>query len=413
MAGAFRGRFGAAFVLVLIGLVACGGGGGGSVAVAPSMQGATPMPSPNPSATFTPLPNLSGSASTIASFALGGGEQSVLPAGTVASPYVPDEQMPYLRQPDGTFKLWASAGGTFGTYLFDTPDLFSLAAPSTVFLPAGAGTPAFDADYAGPGSVFPAANGTDLLMIYHAENHLFSGVDYAGTPFYAGIGLARSSDGGLTWQRQGEIISGHDPQQATQPPSGAGALTPSAIEIGGYVYVCFRELDLQSNVSGYALARAPISSDGAPGSWQKYYQGSFSSPGLGGAFTPLNIVLDPTVPGDERQPNISFNAYLNAFVMIAIGNGGIYALTSPDLVTWSMATLVLAAPVPDAMAGSTNGPRNWYPTLMSPNEPSDEVTGRTGFLYYAKFLGDGTSHHYMYRQAFTIASSAPQSQQRK
>jgi len=315
--------------------------------------------------------------STVASFTLSGGEQSVLPAGTVASPYVPDEQMPYLRQPDGTFKLWASAGGTYGTYVFATPDLLSLGAPTTVFAPAGAGTTAFDADYAGPGSVFPASNGTDLLMIYHAENHLFGGVDYPGTPFYAGLGLARSSDGGLTWQREGEIISGHDPQQATQAPSGAGALTPSAIEIGGYIYVCFRELD------------------------------------LGGAFTPLNIVLDPTVPGDQRQPNISFNAYLNAFVMITIGNGGIYALTSPDLITWSTAVLVLAAPVPDAQAGSTNGPRNWYPTLMSPDEPSDEETDRTGFLYYAKFLGDGTSHHYMYRQAFTLASSAPKSKQRK
>jgi hypothetical protein len=64
----------------------------------------------------------------------------------------------------------------------------------------------------------------------------------------------------------------------------------------------------------------------------------------------------------------------------------------------SAATLVFAAPVPDIMAGSTNGPRNWYPTLMSPNEPSDEVTGRTGFLYYAEFLGDGTARHYMHRQ---------------
>jgi hypothetical protein len=351
---------------------------------------------------------------TIASLTFSGGEQSVLPAGTVASPYVPDEQMPYLRQPNGTFKLWAAAGGTFGTYLFVTPDLLALGSATTVFTPAGAGTTAFDADYAGPGSVFPAANGSDLLMIYHAENHLFSGVDYPASPFYAGIGLARSSDDGMTWQREGEIISGHDPQQATQAATGAGAFTPSAIEIGGYIYVCFRETDLQSNVSGYAVARAPVSSDGAPGSWGKYSQGSFSTPGLGGAFTPLNIVLDPTVPGDERQPNISFNTYLNAFIMLTVGNGGMYALTSPDLVSWSAATLVFAAPAPDATAGSTNGPRNWYPTLLSPLESSDEVTGQTGFLYYAKFLGDGTSHHYMYRQAFTIASSASvQSTQRK
>jgi hypothetical protein len=51
-----------------------------------------------------------------------------------------------------------------------------------------------------------------------------------------------------------------------------------------------------------------------------------------------------------------FNVSLNAFVIITVGSGGIYALTLADLVTWSAASLVLAAPVPDATAGSTNGP---------------------------------------------------------
>jgi hypothetical protein len=332
---------------------------------------------------------------------LSGVEQNVIAPGTPGLEYTPDEHMPFLRQPDGSFKLWASGGGTFGTYLFRTSDFLSLGTPTTVFLPSGPGTTAFDADYAGPGSVFPSSDGTDLLMIYHGENHLFSGVDYPGTPFYAGIGLARSMDGGLTWQRQGQIVSGHDPQQPTQPPTGAGALTPSAIVARGYIYVIFRELDRQSNVYGYALARAAVGSDGAPGSWQKYYQGSFSTPGLGGAFTPLNIVLDPSVPGDQRQPHLSFNRFLHTYLMAMVGNGGIYVLTSPDLINWSAGQLVLPAPAPDSTVTSS-GPHNWYPTLVSPNESSDRLTGRTGYLYYAKFLGDGTAHHYLYRQSFTI-----------
>jgi hypothetical protein len=252
--------------------------------------------------------------------------------------------------------------------------------------------------------VFPASNGTDLLMIYHAENHLFSGVDYPGTPFYAGIGLARSTDGGLTWQRQGEIISGHDPQQPTQPPTGAGALTPTVIIVGNYVYVIFRELDQQSKVSGYAIARALVSSDGAPGSWQKYDQGSFSTPGLGGTFTPLNLILDPSVPDDQRQPSVSLNRFLNAYVMAMVGNGGIYVVTSTDLINWSPGQVVLRASVPDSTVSTSAGPHNWYPTFASPTESSDQFTGITGYLYYAKFLGDGTSHHYMYRQAFTIST---------
>jgi len=367
----------------------------GALAFAACAGGATSAASSPPTASPSPTPL------TLTTFTLSGGEQNVIPPGSFGLQYTPDEHMPFLRQTNGTFKLWASGGGTFGTYLFRTSDFLTLGPPTTVFAPSGAGTTAFDADYAGPGSIFPAANGSDLLMIYHAENHLFSGVDYPGVPFYAGIGLARSSDGGVTWRRQGEIISGHDPQLATQAAGGAGALTPTAVEAAGFIYVIFRELDLQSRVSGYGIARAAISSDGGPGNWQKYDQGSFSTPGLGGAFTPLNIALDPSVPGDERQPHLSFNTYLHQYIMAMVGNSGIYVLTSPDLLNWSRGIVALPAPFPDATASSSNV-RNWYPTLVSPNEPSDEVTGKSGYLYYAKFLGDGTAHHYMYRQAFTI-----------
>ena len=339
-----------------------------------------------------------------------GAEQDVISPGAAGLQYTPDEHLSFQRQGDGSFKLWVSGGGTAGTFGFTTPDMLALTpmkagngAPLGVFLPAGPGTTAFDADYAGCGSVFVAANGTDLLMIYHGENHLFSGIDYAGSPFYGGIGLARSSDGGTSWQRAGEIISGLDAQQATQAATGAGALTPSAIVSGGYIYVVYREIDLQSKLSGFAIARAPVAGDGAAGTWQKYYQGSFSTPGLGGSFTPLDLVLDPAVSADRRQPSVSFNTYLQSFVLTAVGNGGIYLATSPDLVQWSAGQVILAAPVPDAGVTPSTAPYNWYPTLVSTDQASEQVTAQSGYLYYAKGLGLGTSYHYLYRRPFTIA----------
>jgi hypothetical protein len=338
-----------------------------------------------------------------------GPEQNVIPPGSPGLLYFPDEHFSYLRQTDGSFKMWVSGGGTLG---FTTSDMLNLTSmntasgiPSSVLSPSGPGTTAFDADYAGAGSIFPAANATDLLMIYHAENHLFGSTHYAGVPFYASIGLARSTDGGLTWQRQGQIISGQDPQLVSQPATGAGALTPTAIETDGYIYVLFREIDLQSNTQGLAIARAPIASDGAPGSWQKLYQGSFSTPGLGGAFTPLQLVLDPSAEGDRRQPCVSFNSYLQAFVLTIVGNGGIYLATSPDLVTWSAGQVVLPSPVPDATVTPSTAPYNWYPTLVSLDQASAMVTDQTGYLYYAKGANDGTSHHTMYRRSFSITLS--------
>jgi hypothetical protein len=338
-----------------------------------------------------------------------GDEENVIPPSSPGLLFVPDEHLSYLRQPDGNFKMWMSGGGTLG---FTTPDMLNLTpmktangVPANVLAPSGPGTTAFDADYAGAGSVFPASNGTDLLMIYHAENHLFGGVHYAGSPFYASIGLARSADGGVTWQREGQIISGHDPQQASQPPTGAGALTPSAIEMGGYIYVLFREIDLQSETQGLAIARAPITSDGAPGSWEKFDQGSFSSPGLGGEFTPLQLTLDPSDPGDMRQPFVSFNTSLQIFLLTIVGNGGIYFATSLDLLTWSAGQVVLPAPVPDGTVTPSTAPYNWYPTLLSLDQPAETTTDQTGYLYYAKGANDGTSDHTMYRRPFTLTLS--------
>ena len=224
-----------------------------------------------------------------------------------------------------------------------------------------------------------------------------------GQPFYAAIGLARSSDGGVTWTREGQIIGAHDPQSPTQTTGGAGASTPSAIEAGGYIYVVYREIDPQSAASGFAIARAPISSDGAPGSWLKYSAGAFSTPSLGGAFTPLNIVLDPAASGDMRQPQLSFNTYLHQFLMTCVGNGGVYALTSTDLINWTPGTVILPAPVPDATVDTKTMPFNWYPTIVSTGGPSDQKSGQTGYLYYAKGSGDG-NQHYMYRRAFSISA---------
>jgi hypothetical protein len=338
-----------------------------------------------------------------------GEEENVIPPSSPGLLFVPDEHLTYQRQPDGTFKLWMSGGGTLG---FTTPDLLTLTpmkasngVPTNVLAPAGPGTAAFDADYAGAGNVLPASSGAELLMIYHAENHLFGSAHYPGTPFYASIGLARSSDGGLTWQREGQILSGRDPQQASQPPTGAGALTPTVIASGGYLYAMFREIDLQSQVQGFALARAPIESDAAAGSWQKLFQGNFSTPGLGGDFTPLTLVLDPGAENDRRQPCVSYNLYLQAFLLAVVGNGGVYVATSADLVTWSTGQVILPAPVPDVTVTPTTAPYHWYPTLISPDQPSEATTSRSGFLYYAKGANDGTPHHTLYRRSFSLTKS--------
>jgi hypothetical protein len=55
-----------------------------------------------------------------------------------------------------------------------------------------------------------------------------------------------------------------------------------------------------------------------------------------------------------RQPQVSFNTYLNQFLLICVGNVGVYALTSADLINLTTGAVILLAPVPDAKVNLIN-----------------------------------------------------------
>ena len=145
---------------------------------------------------------------------------------------VPDMHTAVLMQPDGSYLLWITGDiGTNGkgsvamlstrdflTYRNTGPGTIKKAEP--VFSPSlpNAGSAScwqnYDSDYVGANAVLTAANGKDLLMFYEAGNRNY-GPNVHG-PEYNVIALARSNDNGLTWTRQGPVISGTDPKPEIQ-----------------------------------------------------------------------------------------------------------------------------------------------------------------------------------------------------
>lgn len=345
----------------------------------------------------------------------GTNEEHILQVGQFGTEFTPDDHTTYLRQSDGSIRLWIAGGTTAGagqTIGFATNDFVNLT-PITLsagnavagFGPSGPGTDNFDADYAGPGTVIPATNGTDLLMIYHAENHEFAGVNSQGLPFYASIGLARSTDNGTTWTSEGQIIGGMTPKPSTYPARAAlGAGLPSAIVTGGYIYVYYVDWSLGLPDSIH-VARAPVSSDGAPGTWQKYYNGSLSQPGLGGLSTPVQGQVPPAASTlFAAFPDVSYNTHLQSYLLLFETNNGWYYSTSVDLVTWTTGSQVFTTmpgasfPNPNLQTGDT-----WYgyPTLISPELNDDRTTSCAGYIYYAKGVVNVTPHT-MYRLPFAF-----------
>jgi len=316
---------------------------------------------------------------------------------------VPDEHMSFRRTPSGV-DLWLAAMG--GAVRLQGPSFEALTPnPSSngnavpVFLPSGSG---FDRDYAGPGSILTAANGTDLLMIYHAEYDCGA----YGTPFTAGIGLARSSDGGLTWARQGQIISSsYQPPHCTAPRlDGAGIPVVVLSREGDYYYLYFMEWFTDRPDQTY-LARSPVGADAAPGSWTKYYHGEFNQPGLGGLADP---VIRPPDPADVTIwagfATVSYNTVLQRYLAVFMTTPEFYYTASEDAIHWEPARKLglLTQNIPGAPQGT------WlsYPSLLSLDQPDDRTTTGSGYLYYSSGIRNVTSQH-MERRAFEIFISRP------
>lgn len=331
-----------------------------------------------------------------------GAEETVYSPNEWGLNWMPDGNMSFLKLTD-TVHLWFTARRE--TYYFQGATIDNLVpfkvtsgTAIPVLDPSGTG---FDKDYAGAGSVVQATNGLDLLMFYHAENHSCDPVNLQ--KIKAAIGLARSTDGGKTWRREGQILSGRD-VASNCPVKFNGVGYPSVVisPDGRYYYLYYMDwwnTDSALGADEIHLARALISDDGLPGSWSKYYNGAFSQPGLGGNSTPVIRRSDANA-GFAGNPNISFNISLGEYIAIVTGHNGFSYALSSDGVHWSVPVLFFPFPVrtDELQTGDV-----WYSyaSLLSPSQPAHNITDGTAYLYYSRGVFN-TQPHYMVRRPLKI-----------
>ena len=305
----------------------------------------------------------------------------------------PDGGVSFLRT-NNTINMWFTANSETAYLIGST---FEQLAPyklindtaETVLKPSGTG---FDKNYAGPGTVIRAANGTDLLMFYHAEDHTCGG-DKARIS----IGLARSSDGGITWTRQGQIITGRDVSLLCPKFNGAGYPSVVLSPDNQYLYLYFVDWDsdYQHGPDEVHIARALRSSDGMPGTWLKYKNGNFSQPGLAGDSDPV-IHRTNIDAGYAGNPSVSFNINLNRYLAIITSRDGFYYTSSINGIEWDTPKIFWA------FSNPVNAGDPWYSyaSLLSVDQNSQSTTNQTGYLYYAHGLWQ--QYHTMTRRAVKI-----------
>jgi len=381
----------------------------------------------------------------IVSFSVGPDQTLTYPSSASASPYLlnlPDEPMTFIPPASGSsiyliFGASAISTGWGGTNVLQSTDLlnFSFAtglgySPQVMTSPVSIGqcNPAYDTEfdegYAAAGSVIqdPTLPPGNLMMIYEAENHCPGGLNQFN--FYASAGFTRSSDNGKTWPAPQNgplggasryaVLQGSAPMPTTAG-NGIGDAIPSAyvdksLDGNYYLYAVYDYYG--ANADGkIRVARAKLGQTSV--SFLKWYNGSFSQPGLGG----LDSAPGSACPGNGYQDaaQISYNDDLGLYLMTLICKGSqtnawYYATaTSLDLQDWTPLQLIANSQFPISDCGGSTGFMfdGWYPSFMSPNAAAGH-TKLTGQVFYLQgcLVGQNsaaTPRHFASR-TFTITT---------
>jgi hypothetical protein len=339
---------------------------------------------------------------------------------------VPDMHTAVLQQPDGSYRLWIAgrflddsiegSTGLITTSDFQTFQPGPLTDPTGKkvapdFVPTCRGATEstacwnnFDAVYTGADLVWKGTDG-DLRMLYHGACGYFGGLPPdSSMATWCQVGVARSSDGGVTWGPGAPVISGSEPKPTSDLVGIFGAVEPGGLIAGGYLYCFYAYFPIANpNHPVIQVARAPLSGNGAPGTWQKYWNGSFSEPGLlGGAGTSLGAQVVPTIAGCTRpaQPWPVFSTYLNAWVLVYLGKEGWFFTTSTDLVNWNVPVRFFPFPGDPALSNFTNGAETYENVILVTAGNPEGVIGQTGLVLYAYTPSWGHNAHMLWSRPF-------------
>lgn len=272
-------------------------------------------------------------------------------------------------------------------------------------------------------------SGRTLYAVYHNENYPATlpynpttGEGYRNEKWPQGItgptspaavcriGIMKSTDGGKSWENKGIFIEDLQPRMILKPHNtsktfAGGVGDPSAVASGDYLYLFYGEYgypgqydeknyDPRTEWSGQCISVARIrlsDLDSPVGKARRWDGKGFNAPytGVGAPVSSLQIPMDAEggpasapAAGFHWGPSVSWNTYLNSWVMLMARSTGpswagssIYisfnshkdlgdALQSQD---WTEPKLLLDKP----------GYFLWYPSLQPMNTPEDITNKHT------------------------------------
>jgi hypothetical protein len=276
------------------------------------------------------------------------------------------------------------------TYAIEGPDPWSMGWPRTLVLSHG---PQGSYDFCGRWMNSTDNVGSWVNGFIHAETDC----NYSAGQTHKSMAFAVSGDQGLSWVVEGQIITGMDsPTQGKV--TGEGDCTVVNGQDGYYYAYCLRNSDYNTIV-----ARAPVSNP-YPGSWTKYYNGSWSQPGLGGNATPLGSL------GTSFGMSTGYWTDTNNVVVYGVdaSAGGLIISFSPDKTSFT----TLAVPVIPLDGDNWNRPQPTeliaYPSLMNYGNVNNQISSPYLLAYVYLQPNETFSQRYLvFRDIYMWLSPSP------
>ena len=220
---------------------------------------------------------------------------------------------------------------------------------------------------------------------YHQEVGPCGGTNYLAV---AHIGAAVSYDGGKTFLDLGTIIADGNPPNCQAKngfvAGGNGDFSVILDRTNSYFYFLYSSYGGQLANQGVAIARMPYTARFNPGGMvEKYYQGSWSQPGVYGLETPIfpaKVAWQNANTNSFWGPSVHWNTFLNSYVVLLNDSccaprypqAGIYITYNPDL------SNIAGWTAPKKLVDSTL----WYPQVLGKvSGGSDTLAGQTPPLY--------------------------------
>ncbi len=249
-------------------------------------------------------------------------------------------------------------------------------------------------DYMGGGPVYQVPAGTvvngvnvggDLLLVYHAEIPTVTTQSFDSV-----LGLARSTNGGMSWMDLGEILRINQGYRTDMDGFDIGDQTLAISPDGKYFYLYYRDwlangtTHWNNTVTLFSVARASISSvlnDGfgkvpRAAGFEKFYQGWDLNQGLGGYAADLN----PNA-GYSGELQVAWNSYLKRYQAI-IGAGVLFAYAeSVDGLHWSQPTLL------EDLRNEPDMPTSYVMPVGMAGDP--RILGKEFYVFYTHYPTNG------------------------